>query len=162
MESPKGSNRSCGACLLKMRYSSPARGNRLGLDSRRADSDALKILCDKIRSLDQSILSLTVANKEGDLVAHSYGSEYQERFLKKASEIRKKAGTFGALFMGMESQANHVFGETQGLVRLHSNAKLIVIPFPSRKYLLTLLTKREADSESIIQKVRDLKELSRF
>ena len=134
----------------------------MGLDSAQADSDALKILCDKIRSLDHSILSLTVANKDGDLIAHSYGSEYQERFLEKASEIRKKAGTFGALFMGMESQANHVFGETQAVVRLHSNAKLIVIPFPSRKYLLTLLTKREADSESIIQKVREMEELMQF
>ena len=64
--------------------------------------------------------------------------------MEKAAEIRKKAGVLGAVFMGMEAQADKVFGETQALVRLHSNAKMIVIPFPSREYVLTLLTKREA------------------
>ena len=127
-----------------------------------AEPDELKILCDKIRNLDQSILSLTVANKNGDLIVHSYGSEYQEEFMDKAAEIRKKAGVFAAVFMGMQAQVDQVFGETQALVRLHSNAKMIVIPFPSKKYVLTLLTKREADSESIIQSVRNLEELQRF
>lgn len=82
--------------------------------------------------------------------------------MEKAAEIRKKAGVLGAVFMGMESQADQVFGETQALVRLHSDAKLIVIPFQSREYVVTLLTKRKADQESIVQKVRNLEELRRF
>lgn len=123
---------------------------------------SFKLLCEKIRSIDDSILSLTIADKEGALLAHSYGSEYQEKFMKSAGTLRSKAGAFAVLSMGMETQADNVFGATEAIVKLHTNAKLIVIPFQSKNYFLTLLAKRHGDTDLIIQRVTNLSEFKEF
>lgn len=128
-----------------------------------AEADgSFKLFCEKIRSIDDSILSLTIADKAGNLLAHSYGSEYQEKFMESAGTLRSKAGAIAALSMGMETQADSVFGATEAIVKLHTNAKLIVIPFPSKNYFLTLLAKRHTDTDSIIQRVADLSEFKEF
>ncbi len=97
-----------------------------------------------------------ISDQNGDVLAHSYGPDYEQKYLKKASESRKKGGLLAALMMGMESQADPVFGETQALIRVHSDAKLIVIPFPSRKLVVTLLTRRAAAPDYIIDQVKNL------
>jgi hypothetical protein len=101
-------------------------------------------------------MSLTVADANGEILAHSYGPEYQQKYWESAAVIRGKAGLFAALMIGMEQQTEDVFGETEALIRLHKNVKLIIIPFPSKTKMLTLLTKKDAPAKELLPKIRPL------
>ena len=117
-------------------------------------SKDLDLLCAEVQRTDPRILSLTIADVKGELLAHSYGSDYQQKYLESASGIREKAGLFAALMMGLEQQQEQVFGRTQAVVRLHENANLIVIPFPSKTRILTLLTRNDASGVDLLAKIR--------
>jgi hypothetical protein len=119
-------------------------------------NEDLSSLCQKVRMSDPRIMSLTVADSNGELLAHSYGSEYQQKYLEAAAPVRARAGSFAILMMASEKQTEKVFGETEAVVRLHKNANLIIIPFPSKTRMLTLLTKRDASADELLPKIRPL------
>jgi hypothetical protein len=118
----------------------------------------LESLCEKIRSADDSILSLTIGDAQGRVLIHSFGSEYEEKYHSRASEVRARAGLYGSLMIGIEGKLEEVFGETRGVVRMHREVNLIVIPCASRTKSVTLLTKPSAHPAETIRKVEPLLE----
>ncbi|MDA4112310.1 MAG: hypothetical protein OK439_07190 [Thaumarchaeota archaeon] len=113
-------------------------------------------LCKKILATDSSILSLTINDDKGEILGHAFGPEYERKYLGLAKEVRSKAGLFSALIFGITSEPEKVFGEIEAIVRIYSDAKLILIPFASKKMMATLLTKKSVETNEILTKTRPL------
>jgi hypothetical protein len=103
-------------------------------------------------------MSLTVADTEGKMLAHSYGSEYQEEYMESAAVVRERAGLLAALLLGVEEQYDQVFGKTEAVVKLHKNASLVVLPSPSRTMIFTILTKTDMSARELLPRIRPLLE----
>src|SRR5579864_5068919 len=113
-------------------------------------------LCKKILNADPAILSLTVNDDKGEIMGHAFSPEYERKYLELAKEIRTKAGLFSALIYGITSEPERIFGEIEAIVRIYANAKLILIPFASNKLMVTILTKKEAETNDVLEKTRPL------
>ena len=120
------------------------------------DNNVLADFCRQIRETDSSIMSLTIADAHGDIISQSHGTEYEREFLGRAAGVRTKAGAWAALMLGMEYEVDEVFGETECIVRVHKNGKLMIVPFPSKKMILVLLTKKQVDSNNVLPKIRPI------
>ena len=110
----------------------------------------------KILKSEKSILSLTINDDRGEVVGRAYGPAYEKKYLELAKEIRNRAGLFSALIFGIATEPEKIFGETKAVVRIYADVKLILIPFPSRKFMATLLTKKTTDIDQIVKKIRPL------
>ncbi len=108
------------------------------------------------RNSDPSILSLTIAGANGTIIAHSYGKEYEQEYLERASKVRERAGAWAALMLGIEYETDDVFGETECIVRVHKKGKLMVVPFNSKKMVLAMLTTRDASEINLLPKIQPL------
>lgn len=117
-------------------------------------------LSKKILDADSSILSLTINDEKGEIMGHAYSPEYERKYLQLAKEVRSKAGLFSALIFGITSEPEKVFGEIQAIVRIYAEATLILIPFSSGKLMVTLLTKKDAETDQILAKTRPLLKIS--
>jgi len=113
-------------------------------------------LSKKILDSDRSILSLTINDDKGEIMGRAFSPEYERKYLELAKEIRTKAGLFSALIFGITSEPEKVFGKIEGIVRIYADAKLILIPFASKKLMATLLTKKTAETDLVLKKVRPL------
>ena len=132
-------------------------GDKKSSKKKRANRNGeLETLCKEIRAADPSILSLTIAEANGDILAHSFGAGYEREFLEKTSKVRGRAGVWAALMLGMEYEVEQAFGETECIVRIHKKAKLMVVPFASKKMILTMLTTRDAIGIDILPKILPL------
>ena len=116
----------------------------------------LDALSTKILKSDKSILSLTINDDRGEVVGRAYGTAYEKKYLELAKEIRNRAGLFSALIFGIATEPEKIFGETKAVVRIYADVKLILIPFPSRKFMATLLTKKTVDIDQLVKKTRPL------
>jgi len=110
----------------------------------------------KILKADKSILSLTINDDRGEVVGRAFSSAYEKKYLDLAKELRNRAGLFSALIFGIATEPEKIFGETKAVVRIYADVKLILIPFPSRKMMTTLLTKKTADIDLLVKKIRPL------
>jgi len=124
-------------------------------NSQHSDMDSLSR---KILNADPGILSLTVNDDKGEILGHSFSPEYEKKYSELAKEVRTKAGLFSALIYGITTEPERVFGEIEAIVRIYAEAKLILIPFASNKLMVTLLTKKEAETNEILAKTRPLLE----
>jgi hypothetical protein len=115
--------------------------------------DALSM---KILKSDKSILSLTINDDRGEVVGRAYGKAYEKKYLELAKEIRNRAGLFSALIFGIATEPEKIFGETKAIVRIYAKVKLVLIPFPSRKFMATLLTKTNIDTYQLVKRTRPL------
>ena len=113
-------------------------------------------LCRKILAADPGILSLTVNDDKGAILGHAFSPEYERKYLELAKEVRTKAGLFSALIYGITSEPERIFGEIEAIVRIYANAKLILIPFASNKLMVTILTKKEAETNDVLAKTRPM------
>ncbi|MDA4130773.1 MAG: hypothetical protein OK457_08390 [Thaumarchaeota archaeon] len=123
---------------------------------KKGNQNVMDSLCKKILASDAFILSLTVNDDKGEIMGHAYSPEYEKKYLELAKEVRTKAGLFSALIFGITSEPEKVFGEIEAIVRIYAKAKLILIPFASNKLMVTLLTKKEAETNDILAKARPL------
>jgi len=119
-------------------------------------ANPLDDLSTKILKSDRSILSLTINDDRGEIVGRAFSSTYEKKYLKLAKEIRNRAGLFSALIFGIASEPEKIFGQTKAVVRIYADVKLILIPFPSRKMMATLLTKKTADIDQLVKKIGPL------
>jgi hypothetical protein len=98
-------------------------------------------------------MSLTIADENGEILAQQFGAEYQRSLMEKASSVRGKAGLWAALMFGMEQEVEEVFGTTRCIIRVHSNANLIIVPFRKHHVVVTFLTKKDTNSSTLLAKI---------
>jgi hypothetical protein len=122
----------------------------------KASKKSFQSLCEKLLASDSSIMSLTIADLNGEILAQDYGSEYQTTFFEKARDARGRAGVWATLMLGMEREVDEAFGPTEYIVRAHSNGNLVVVPFPNHQMVATFLTKKGAVASRILPKVMPL------
>jgi hypothetical protein len=115
-----------------------------------SELEKMETLSKQLLVAHSGILSLTISDSNGNTLATSFTSEYERNFLDSAKSLRSRAGLFSATMLGMEEEVGKIFGPTEAVVRIHENGKLIIIPFPSKKGLITFLTKREVVADEIL------------
>ncbi len=133
-----------------------ARQKKLTSKKDTSEENRFDVLGEKILEVDKSILSLTINDDKGEVYGKAFTPEYEKKYLDAAKDLRSRAGLFSALIFGIASEPEKVFGETQAIVRMYANVKLILIPFADRKLMATLLTKNQVDTDQLIKDLRPL------
>lgn len=110
----------------------------------------------RILDTNSAILSLTINDEKGEVVGKAFTPEYAGKYLESAKDLRSRAGLFSALIFGIASEPEKIFGETKAIVRLYADVKLILLPFPSRNMMATLLTRNSADTDQVISEITPL------
>jgi hypothetical protein len=111
-------------------------------------------LANKVLQSDKSILSLTINDNKGVILGLAYSLEYKKKYFELAKELRTRAGLFSALIFGIATEPEKIFGETKAVVRIYADVDLILIPFPSRMMMATLLTRKTVEINSLVKKIR--------
>lgn len=111
------------------------------------------VLGNKILKANRSILSLTINDEKGEVLGKAFSPEYQRKYMESAKDLRSRAGLFSALIFGIAAEPEKIFGETKAIIRVYSDVKLILVPFPDRKHMATFLTSKRTDTDKLIKDV---------
>jgi hypothetical protein len=116
----------------------------------------------KILKANGSILSLTINDDKGEVLGKAFTAEYEKKYGDAAKDLRPRAGLFSALIYGIATEPEKVFGKTRAIVRIYTDAKLVLVPFSDRKIMATLLTKKRADIDKLIMDITPMLRAPRF
>jgi hypothetical protein len=115
----------------------------------------LNTIFDQLLALDESILSTTIVNMQGQIV--KYNSKYHIHNGLTSPEPDSINGTNYGVWVratyAMIEQFVKTFGKVQTFVSLHEKVKLVVIPMTETNCLLVLTVLPSANTEYIASKI---------
>ena len=115
----------------------------------------LNTIFDQLLALDESILSTTIVNMQGQIVR--YKSKYHIHSGLTSLESDSNNGTNYGVWViatyAMLEQFAKTFGKVQTFVSLHEKVKLVVIPMIETNCFLVLTVLPSANTEYIASKI---------
>lgn len=115
----------------------------------------LNTIFDQLLTLDESILSTTIVNMQGQIVR--YKSKYHIHNCLTSMESDSNCGSNYGVWVratyAMLEQFAKIFGKVQTFVSLHEKVKLVVIPMTEINCLLVLTVLPSANTEYIASKI---------
>jgi len=106
-------------------------------------------------ALDESILSTTIVNMQGQVVR--YRSKFHIRnslsSIESASNFGSNYGILVRATYEMLEQFAKIFGKVQTFVSIHDKVKLVVMPMTEINCLLVLTVLPSANTEYIVSKI---------
>ena len=103
-----------------------------------APSKAEKLV-DAILSLNDKILLVSIRGWSGNIVAVKSKGSFRERFFGVSGLIGTKySGSLTVATLGLMNEVKDVFGETQAVVTIYENCKVMLLPMPSYELIVGL------------------------
>lgn len=116
----------------------------------------LNTLFEQLLTLDESILSTTIVNMQGQIVR--YKSKYHIHNRLTSIESDSNNGTNYGVWVratyAMLEQLAKTFGKVQTFVSLHEKVKLVVLPMIETNCLLVLTVLPSTNTEYIASKIK--------
>jgi len=115
-------------------------------------SGEAEIIAENILSFTNEILSVSVIDKAGNILA----TKSRVSFLKKLevpgleNEEHRYGGTLAIASLSVANEVKDIVGETQAIITIHKYCKLMLLPMVSYGILIGLALERSADAENDI------------
>jgi len=113
---------------------------------RLAPSKAEKIV-DDILSLDEKILSASVRDWSGHILAAKSKESFMKQFRANRLIGSKYGGTIAITILGVVNEVKEFFGEPQAIITIFKDCKLMLLPMPSYEVLVGLTLEPSAVTE---------------
>jgi hypothetical protein len=115
----------------------------------------LNTIFEQLLTLDESILSTTIVNMQGQIVRYKSKYHIHNRLTAKESDSNNGAnyGVWVRATYAMLEQLAKTFGKVQTFVSLHEKVKLVVLPMIETNCLLVLTVLPSANTEYIASKI---------
>ena len=122
-------------------------------------STTAEIIADDILSSNDGILSTSVRDYKGRLLAVKFKESFKKAFAIVTQPVDNYYG--GALAIAALHVANQVkdlFGEAKAIINIHKDCKLMVIPLPSYEIIVGLVLERwvDADDDKLAKNIERL------
>jgi hypothetical protein len=122
-------------------------------------STAAEIIADEILSSSDGILSTSVRDDKGRLLAVKFKDSFKKAFARVTQPVDNYYG--GAIAIAALSVANEVkdlFGEPKAIVTIYKDCKLMLISLPSYEIIVGLVLERwvDADDDKLAKNIERL------
>ncbi len=96
-------------------------------------------IVDDILSSNSEILSAGVIDKRGDITANKSSESFEKRFKGVRNlERNKYGGTLAVAALSIANEVKEAFGESQALITIYRDCKLVLLPMPLYDILIGL------------------------
>jgi hypothetical protein len=112
-----------------------------------ATSSTAERIADDVLSSDEGILSVSVIDWRGDMLAAKSRESFRERFKAGSRAGTRYSGSLAIATLSLVNEVKDVFGEAQAIIAFHKDCKLMLLPIPSYQILLALALERSSDKE---------------
>ena len=121
------------------------------------DPQVAKVVVDNILSSNDEILSLSIIDMKGNILA-TKSKEYFKEVLGVTRNGDKYGVTLVAAVFGLIHLARNVMEEAKAVTTIHENCKLMLLPLPSLQILVGLILQRPVNAEdyNIANKIEKL------
>ena len=121
------------------------------------DPQVAKVVVDNILSSNDDILSLSIIDMKGNILA-TKSKEYFKEVLGVTRNGDKYGVTLVAAVSGLIHLARNVMEEAIAVTTIHENCKLMLLPLPSLQILVGLILQRPVNAEdyNIANKIEKL------
>jgi hypothetical protein len=121
-----------------------------------ASSNAERIVKD-ILSINDEILAISVIDMKGNILAAKSKESFKEAF-GVARDGDKYGGSLAVAALNVVNQVRNIVGETQAIITIHKDCKMMLLPLPAFQILvgLVLLRSVNAEDHNIANKIEKL------
>ena len=99
-----------------------------------------------ILSMNQEILSLSIMDISGNVLAAKSKESYEQVF-RATGEGDKYGGTLAVAALAVANEVKDVVGEAQALITIYKNCKMMLLPIPSSQILVGFVLQRSVNAE---------------
>ncbi len=128
-------------------------------DQMAVSSTAAEIITDEILSSNDGILSTTVRDDKGTLLAFKFKDSFKKAFARATQLVDNNYGGALALAaLGVANEVKDVFGEPKAIINIHNDYKLMLMPLSSYGIMITLILERwvDADDDNMAKNIERL------
>jgi hypothetical protein len=104
-------------------------------------------IAEDILSLDDKILLASIRDWRGDSLAVKSRESFEDRFRVNRLAGSRFSGSLAVAALAVVNEVVDVFGEVRGIITLHEDCKLMLLPMPSHEVLIGLVLERSPDTE---------------
>ncbi len=104
-------------------------------------------IADDVLSSNEEILSVSVIDWTGNILAVKSKESFKKRFRVNSLEGSRYSGTLAVAALAVANEVKDVFGEPESIITLHKYCKLMLLPMLSYEILVGLALKRSPDTE---------------
>jgi hypothetical protein len=107
-------------------------------------------IAENILSLKNEILSVSIIDKTGNIIAAKSRVSFMKKFEVAGSEDAeyRYGGTLAIASLSVVNEVKDIVGETQAIITIHKYCKLMLLPMVSYGTLIGLALERSADAEN--------------
>ena len=109
-----------------------------------SSNEAERLAHDILSSRDE-ILSVSVIDKSGDILAGDFRESFTKRFQVRNLKGSRYNGTLAVATLSIVNEVKDVFGEPQAIITIHKDCKLMLLPMLSYDLIIGFALERSAD-----------------
>jgi hypothetical protein len=109
-------------------------------------SSAAERISDDILSTNEEILSISIMDMRGNVLA-SKSKEYFRQVFGKTLEGDKYGGTLAVAALAVANEVKDIFKEAQAIISIYENCKMMLLPIPSYEILVGFVLQRSVNAE---------------
>ena len=109
-------------------------------------SSAAKRISDDILSANQEILSISIMDMRGNILA-TKSKEYFRKVFGINLEGDKYGGTLAVAALAVANEVKDIVGEAQALITIYKDCKMMLLPIPSYEILVGFVLQRSVNAE---------------
>ena len=120
--------------------------NMLNIITVAINSTVAQRIAHDILSMNQEILSISIMNTKGNILAATSKDSFKEAF-GVTRDGDKYGGTLAVAALAVANEVKDVFKEAQAIISIHENCKLMLLPIPSYEILVGFVLQRSVNAE---------------
>lgn len=112
-------------------------------------SEAERIV-DDISSSNDGILSTSVMDRKGNIIAAKSKESFKEAFGVNLKMEDNYGGTLAVATLSVVNEVRDIFGEPRAIITIHKDCKLMLLPVPPYQLLVGLVLKHSVNEQDKI------------
>ncbi|MDQ3902994.1 MAG: hypothetical protein M3247_04965 [Thermoproteota archaeon] len=101
-----------------------------------------------ILSSNDGIISVSVRDIKGRILAFRFKESFKKAFMAKSQMVDNDyGGTLALAALSVADEVQHIFGKAKGIVTIHTDCKLMLIPLLSFEILVGLVLELGVDAD---------------
>src|ERR671910_1391005 len=109
-------------------------------------SGAAERVSDDILSTNNEILSISIMDMQGNILAAKSKESYRKAF-GVTQDGDKYGGTLAVAALAVANELKDVVGEAQALITIYKNCKMMLLPIPSHEILVGFVLQLSVNAE---------------
>jgi hypothetical protein len=107
-------------------------------------------IADDISSSNDGILSTSVMDRNGNIIAAKSKESFKETFGVNLKMEDNYGGTLAVATLSIVNEVREIFGEPQAIITIYQDCKLMLLPIPSYHLLVGLVLQRSVNEQDKI------------